>query len=223
MRAESRLCRIVIAFALAALAPIVARPAFAKPLSLCVNVGGTGGCFASLHDAVNAAGKSGATINVAFGTYFDNIVVPKTKLTINADPDTALFGNTLDPIMTVAAGAKVTINNLEFQDTFTNSSCIESSGTLTLQNLAVFLCAGKRGARDSSDRRQAHDRQQRYQRQPGVGERWMSRDGGRPAEPSGCRFFILRAAATAAPSGCRRRRLKSRVHQRRTTEPSLKS
>jgi predicted outer membrane repeat protein len=146
MRADSRRCRIVIAFVFPALALLVARPAFAKKANLCVNVGGTAGCFASIHEAVNAAGKSGATINVAFGSYFDNIVVPKTKLTINADPDTGLFGHTTDPIMTIAAGANVTINNLQFQDTFTTSSCIESRGNLTMQNIAVFLCSGNRGA-----------------------------------------------------------------------------
>ena len=74
------------------------------------------------------------------------MTIPKIKLTINADPDTAIFGNTTDPILTIAAGAKVTINNLQFQDTFTSSSCIESSGSLTMHNIAVFLCAGMRGA-----------------------------------------------------------------------------
>ena len=52
----------------------------------------------------------------------------------------------MDPIFTIAAGAKVTINNLQFQDTFTSSSCIESRGSLTMQNVAVFLCSGMRGA-----------------------------------------------------------------------------
>jgi predicted outer membrane repeat protein len=145
-RAHSRRYTIVIALALPAFELLLCRSAFAKPATLCVNVGGTAGCFASLSDAVKAVGKSGATINVAFGSYFDNVVVPKTRLTINADPDTAIFGNTSDPIMTVAANAKVTINNLEFQDTLTASSCIESRGMLTLQNMAVFLCSGNRGA-----------------------------------------------------------------------------
>ena len=95
---------------------------------------------------MNATGKSGSVVNVAFGAYFDNVTIPKIKLTINADPDTAIFGNTTDPILTIAAGAKVTINNLQFQDTFTSSSCIESRGSLTMHNIAVFLCSGMRGA-----------------------------------------------------------------------------
>jgi hypothetical protein len=40
----------------------------------------------------------------------------------------------------------VIINNLQFQDAFTASSCIESRGSLTMQNIAIFLCSGKRGA-----------------------------------------------------------------------------
>lgn len=38
------------------------------------------------------------------------------------------------------------INNLQFQDAFTASSCNESRGSLTMQNIAIFLCSGKRGA-----------------------------------------------------------------------------
>jgi predicted outer membrane repeat protein len=125
---------------------LAAASASAKPANFCVNPGGTGGCFSSIQDAVDATGKSGSLINVAFGAYFDNVTVPKIKLTINADPDTAIFGNTTDPILTVAAGAKVTINNLQFQDTFTSSSCIESRGSLKMQNIEVFLCSGMRGA-----------------------------------------------------------------------------
>ena len=100
----------------------------------------------SIQDAVDATGKSGSVVNVAFGAYFDNVIIPKIKLTINADPDTAIIGITTDPIFTIAAGAKVTINNLQFQDTFTSSSCIESHGSLTMHNIEVFLCSGMRGA-----------------------------------------------------------------------------
>src|SRR6202041_443774 len=124
----------------------IAGSALAKPATFCVNPGGTAGCFSKIQDAVDATGKSGSLINVAVGAYFENVTIPKLKLTINADPDTAIFGNTTDPIMTIAAGAKVTINNLQFQDTFTASSCIESRGSLTMNNISVFLCSGNRGA-----------------------------------------------------------------------------
>ncbi len=138
--------RIVVPIALLTFTLMFGGSALAKPATFCVNPGGTAGCFSKIQDAVNATGKSGSVVNVAVGAYFDNVTVPKIKLTINADPDTAIFGNTSDPILTIAAGAKVTINNLQFQDTFTSSSCIESHGSLTMHNVAVFLCAGMRGA-----------------------------------------------------------------------------
>ena len=138
--------RLAAAIASSVFTMLAAVSASAKPANLCVNPGGTGGCFSSIQDAVNATGKSGSVVNVAFGSYFENVTIPKIRLTINADPDTAIFGNTSDPIFTIAAGAKVTINNLQFQDTFTSSSCIESRGSLTMQNVAVFLCSGMRGA-----------------------------------------------------------------------------
>jgi predicted outer membrane repeat protein len=135
-----------IPIALVAFALLASGPALAKPAALCVTPGGTGGCFSSIQDAVDATGKSGSVINIAFGSYFENVTIPKVKLTMNADPNTAIFGNTTDPIFTIAAGAKVTINNLQFQDTITNSACIESRGSLTMKNCAVFLCTGTRGA-----------------------------------------------------------------------------
>jgi predicted outer membrane repeat protein len=137
---------LLVPIALFTFTMMVVGTAMAKPATFCVNPGGTAGCFAKIQDAVDATGKSGSVINVAVGGYFDNVVIPKTRVTINADPNTAIFGITTDPILTVAAGAKVTINNLQFQDTFTNSSCIESRGSLTMNGIAVFLCSGMRGA-----------------------------------------------------------------------------
>ena len=142
------ICRrlLVIPIALFTFLLLIDGSALAKPATLCVNPGGTDGCFSKIQDAVDATGKSGSVVSVALGSYFENLVIPKIKLTINADPDTAIFGNTNDPIMTIAAGAKVSINNLQFQDTFTASSCIQSRGSLTMQNISVFLCSGNRGA-----------------------------------------------------------------------------
>jgi len=137
---------LLVPIALFTFTMMVVGTAMAKPATFCVNPGGTAGCFAKIQDAVDATGKSGSVINVAVGAYFDNVTIPKTRVTINADPDTAIFGVTTDPILTVAAGAKVTINNLQFQDTFTKSSCIESRGSLTMNGIAVFLCSGMRGA-----------------------------------------------------------------------------
>ena len=135
----------VIPIGVFTLSLLIGGSALAKPATLCVNTGGTAGCFSKIQDAINATGKSGSVVNVAFGSYFENLVIPKINLTVNADPDTGIFGNTTDPIMTIAAGAKVSITNLQFQDTFTATSCIESRGGLTMNNIAVFLCSGNRG------------------------------------------------------------------------------
>ena len=135
----------LIGIAFFTFSPWIVGSALAKPATFCVNPGGTAGCFSKIQDAVDATRKSGSVVKVALGSYFENLVIPKINVTINADPETAIFGNTSDPIMTVAAGAKVSINNLQFKHTVTASSCIESRGSLTMQNIAVFQCAGARG------------------------------------------------------------------------------
>lgn len=55
--------------------PSVKRPSSAA--TLCVNPGGTGGCFSSIQAAVNAA-MPGDTINVAAGTYTEQVQINKT-------------------------------------------------------------------------------------------------------------------------------------------------
>jgi parallel beta-helix repeat protein len=45
-----------------------------RPLSSCVNPGGTGGCYSRIQDAINAA-SAGTTINVAAGTYTGHITM----------------------------------------------------------------------------------------------------------------------------------------------------
>ncbi len=57
---------------------------------LCVNPGGTDGCFATIQAAINAAGN-GDTINVAAGTYSGQITVNKS-VTILGDPGDASPG-----------------------------------------------------------------------------------------------------------------------------------
>src|SRR6185436_17310057 len=50
-------------------------------MTLCVNPAGSGGCFTTIQAAINAAG-TGDTINVAPGTYTENIFLNK-KVTLN--------------------------------------------------------------------------------------------------------------------------------------------
>jgi pectin methylesterase-like acyl-CoA thioesterase len=62
---------VITAFMLAGTSPSTAET---TPPPICVNVGGTGGCFASIQAAVNAA-TTGTTINVSAGTYFENVTI----------------------------------------------------------------------------------------------------------------------------------------------------
>src|SRR5690348_764243 len=57
-------------FTMAAISPLAAAA------TLCVNPGGTGGCFAKISDAV-AAAKNNDTIQVASGTYAEDVVIGK--------------------------------------------------------------------------------------------------------------------------------------------------
>lgn len=52
--------------------------------TLCVNPGGTGGCYSSIQAAVNAAASSGDTINVSAGTYVEQVVITKSLTLVGA-------------------------------------------------------------------------------------------------------------------------------------------
>lgn len=66
-------------------------PTTASAATLCVNTAGSGGCFATIQQAVNAA-TNGASIDVAAGTYAENVVIgPRKKLSIvGAGPGTTI-------------------------------------------------------------------------------------------------------------------------------------
>ena len=49
----------------------------APQATLCVNVGGTGGCYASIQAAIDASGD-GDTVNVAQGTYYETVALTKS-------------------------------------------------------------------------------------------------------------------------------------------------
>jgi parallel beta-helix repeat protein len=68
-----------------------AQPATAA--TLCVNPGGTGGCFASIGAAV-AAAAAGDTINVAHGTYNEDVTITKSLSLIGASKENTIIDGT---------------------------------------------------------------------------------------------------------------------------------
>jgi hypothetical protein len=151
MTVVSKMRSSVALVTLAALAMLMPARALAapQPAILCVNPGGTGGCFSKIQDAINATGKAGALINVDDGTYFENLIIPKIKLILQGTGQNAnLIDNFSIPNVAIAAGAQVTIANLSIAEGLNNSGagCIESAAkSLVLNNLSIFLCQGTRG------------------------------------------------------------------------------
>jgi parallel beta-helix repeat protein len=66
---------------------------FAAAKTLCVNPGGTKGCYKTITDAI-AAATAGSTINVAAGTYAEDVVIPKSLYLIGAGSKTTIVDAT---------------------------------------------------------------------------------------------------------------------------------
>jgi len=106
--------------ALALLGVLNARPEAALANTLCVTPGGSGGCYASIQAAVDAADDND-TIRVAAGTYYEAVVLTES-VTLeggwNADftvRDWELYGTTIDaqragPVIWVNAPVTTTID-----------------------------------------------------------------------------------------------------------------
>jgi hypothetical protein len=76
---------------------------------LCVNNGGTGGCFSSIQAAINAA-SPGSAINVDSGTYNENLTVNKRVILRGAQAGVnACSRSAGESIVTAASGALLTL------------------------------------------------------------------------------------------------------------------
>lgn len=86
--------------------------------TICVNPGGTGGCLASIQAAINAA-ANGDTINVAAGTYTEDLIVSKSVALVGAGAGTTILlgatNNTTGEHITISA-PNVTIEGFTIDD-----------------------------------------------------------------------------------------------------------
>ncbi|HLW71593.1 MAG TPA: choice-of-anchor Q domain-containing protein [Candidatus Binataceae bacterium] len=108
---------LVAAFAIAGIKPGAAKT---PPPPICVNVGGTSGCFSSIQAAVNAA-PTETTINVSPGTYFENVTIGGGEVAIL---NSTISGNVAEAGSASGSagggiennGGKVTLNNVTIAD-----------------------------------------------------------------------------------------------------------
>lgn len=82
-------------FAIALLTSVILGSGFGQveaksAATLCVNPGGTGGCYSSIQAAVSAAG-TGDTINVAAGTYTEQVFISTTLTLVGAGIDSSII------------------------------------------------------------------------------------------------------------------------------------
>ena len=123
----------------------------------CVNPGGTGGCFASVQQAVNAAG-AGDTIDVAAGTYAENVVAtfPK-RVTINGAGSgaTTISGDGSAAVVTLDPGTRVSLSGLRIEGGAAGMVAQErsvlrvSACEITANAIGIVVGVGARG--DVSD------------------------------------------------------------------------
>src|SRR4030081_2326925 len=125
-----------------------------KPAAVCVNTGGTGGCFATIQAAVDSIGKAG-TITVSDGAFVENINIPagkKIKI-IGANRQTGTTDIRQPSVgasaITTGKGSTLTLTSLDVSaSTAPKGACILANGSLTLSDVFVLGCHATGGAPD---------------------------------------------------------------------------
>ena len=113
---RSGLVRVPYFAVTAGIALLATAPA-AFAVTLCVNPGGTGGCFAAIQAAVDAA-QNGDLIDVAAGTYAENVSIPSglgaIELAIKGAGagSTIIDGSGTGTLVFIGAGCTVTLSGL---------------------------------------------------------------------------------------------------------------
>ncbi len=120
----------------------------AQANSLCVNQGGTGGCFGTLTEAIAAAG-AGDTIHIAGAAspYFERLTITKSLNLIGDDPLTTLIdGSAGGQVIRISGAITVILSNLTIRngqagpgnlsDQF-GGGIHSKSASLTLNNMVV--------------------------------------------------------------------------------------
>jgi hypothetical protein len=139
--------------------------------ALCVNVGGTAGCEATISAAVALIAEKNAIINVDAGTYIDNVSIntgvkpKKLTLSINGTAgagSTIIDGNAAGSVFTIGSKAVVTLDGLTIQNgtgqaippvsSIVGGGIFASGGTLTVSNCVISANHANFGAGiDASD------------------------------------------------------------------------
>jgi len=107
--------------------------------TLCVNPGGTGGCYSKIQLAVNAA-SPGDTIIVAAGTYTENVTIG-ISVTVNGAGSGLTFvdGNNAGSVFTINPGVTVTITNMTIRDGYAaQGGGVYCLGKLTLTSVNII-------------------------------------------------------------------------------------
>jgi pectin methylesterase-like acyl-CoA thioesterase len=124
----------------------------AQAATLCVNTGGTGGCYATIQVAVNAASSSD-TINVAAGTYAESVTVNKDVTIVGVGKGSDAGANTIiSPtsgsagFTIITAGAGATIQNLRIVTVGAEGVSIKAANGVTLDSIDIEKTGPDNGA-----------------------------------------------------------------------------